>query len=78
MDINNPAEVQFYTCFQDCDHFKFTFSLFGGEVNNLKYYPSMKTLKERVLSPTDDFRLTLIKLRRNKLFTEMNFRLKKQ
>lgn len=76
LDITNAAEVQFYTSFQDYEHIKFIFSIFGDEVNCLKYYPQMKTLQVPFLNPCDQFLLVLIKLRRNMLFTELAFRLK--
>lgn len=76
LDMTNAAEVQFYTGFQDCEHIKFIFSIFGEEVNCLRYYPKMKTIQVPTLSPFDQFLFVLIKLRRNKLFTEFAFRLK--
>nr|XP_049693818.1 uncharacterized protein LOC126054061 [Helicoverpa armigera] len=76
LDITNAAEVQFYTGFQDYEHIKFIFSIFGDEVNCLKYYPQLKTLKVPFLNPCDQFLLVLIKLRRNMLFTELAFRSK--
>ncbi|XP_061726169.1 uncharacterized protein LOC133531788 [Cydia pomonella] len=76
LDVTNAAEIQFYTGFQDYEHIKFIFTIFGDEVNSLKYYPKMKTLKVPFINPCDQFLLVLIKLRRNMLFTELSFRLK--
>lgn len=61
-----PEIVQFYTGFDHYNHFMFVFQLFGDEVNNLKYYPSCEPARgKHVLTPCNQFYLTLIKLRRN-------------
>ncbi|KAK9882585.1 hypothetical protein WA026_022211 [Henosepilachna vigintioctopunctata] len=71
---NKPDQVQFYTGFNNYNHFIFVFNLFGDEVNNLKYYPSMKSARgKHALSPCNQFYLTMIKLRRNVCNKELSF-----
>ncbi|KAJ8942509.1 hypothetical protein NQ314_010062 [Rhamnusium bicolor] len=71
---DKPEIVQFYTGFDNYSHFMFVFNLFGDEVNNLKYYPSMQPSRgKHPLTPCNEFYLTLIKLRRNMCNTELSF-----
>ncbi|RVE45131.1 hypothetical protein evm_010240 [Chilo suppressalis] len=58
-----PDVIQFYTGFDNYNHFMLVFNLFGDEVNNLKYYPSLQPARgKHALTPPDQFYLTLIKI----------------
>ncbi|KAJ8936339.1 hypothetical protein NQ314_012412 [Rhamnusium bicolor] len=55
---DKPDIVQFYTGFDSYSHFMFVLSLFGDEVNNLKY-PSMQPSQgKHALTPCNEFYLT--------------------
>ncbi|CAK1585392.1 unnamed protein product [Parnassius mnemosyne] len=76
-NLSGPKEVHFYTGCDDYEHFMFIFSLFGEEVNDLKYYPTMKPSHgAHVLTPFNEFFLTVMKLRRNTSNIELSFRFK--
>lgn len=69
-----PDIVHFYTGFDNYNHVMFIFNLFGDEVNNLRYYPSLQPARgKHVLTPANQFYLTLIKLRRNMCNKELSF-----
>lgn len=70
------SELNFYTGFDNYEHFSLIFSLLGDVVNHLHYYPTFTPQKlcDRLLSPENEFFLTIIKLRRNMVNKELAFR----
>lgn len=75
-DLKRSEELQFYTGFDNYEHFMFVYCLLKPQVNNLQYYPYCTSMKQsvKVLSPANEFFLTLIKLRRNMLTKELGYR----
>lgn len=65
MFIANDKAVQFYTGFDNYDHFCLFFNILGPAVNELQYKCSL-------LEPRDQLFLTLMKLRRAKEFKELS------
>lgn len=63
---SHPKKVQYYTSFQDYDHFMFFYHCLGPAVNHLSY-------KSSLIMPKDELFLTLIKLRQAKEDTELSF-----
>ena len=57
--VSDAASVQYYTGFDNYEHFQFLFALLGPAVSNLTYQCSH-------LSPQDQLFLTLMKLRQAK------------
>ncbi|XP_014674876.1 PREDICTED: uncharacterized protein LOC106814989, partial [Priapulus caudatus] len=64
---NNPDAINFYTGFDDYEHFKFVFNVLGPAVDHLNSCNDCK------LEPVDQFFVTLIKLRLAKEDLELSF-----
>lgn len=68
------AELKFYTGFDSFEHFWLVFNILGPAVNHLLYYPSGCVMSVRVLTPANEFLLTVVKLRRNMINKELAFK----
>lgn len=64
-------ELNFYTGFNSCEHFWLVFNILGPAVNHLLYYPSGCAMNVRILTPANEFLLTIVKLRRNMINKEL-------
>lgn len=67
-------ELKFYTGFDSYEHFWLVFNILGPAVNHLFYYPSGCIMNVRVLTPANEFLLTIVKLRRNMINKELAFK----
>ncbi|XP_050516495.1 uncharacterized protein LOC126891362 [Diabrotica virgifera virgifera] len=67
-------ELKFYTGFDSCEHFWLVFNILGPAVYHLLYYPTESKMSVRILTPANEFLLTIVKLRRNMLNKELSFK----
>lgn len=76
MKESKNSELNFYTGFDNYDHFHLVYSLLGPAVNKLNYYPSFTRPQQsdHLLNSENEFFLTTIKLRRNMTNKELAFR----
>ena len=65
MFVNNKRAIEYYTGFQDYDHFKLFFNILGPAVNHLNY-------QCKLLSPENHLFLTMLKLRQAKEDIELS------
>lgn len=68
------GELNFYTGFDSHEHFWLVFNILGPAVNHLLYYPSGCSMSVRILSPANEFLLTIVKLRRNMINKELAYK----